>query len=51
VASAKRGVRGGFSDALDDDESEEVERAGVRLRAAGLFFSSIYQIAVSEAKL
>lgn len=37
VASAKRGVRGCFR---DEEESVELERVGVRLRAAGRRFSS-----------
>lgn len=40
VASAKRGVRGGFRDEVEEEESVELERAGVRLRAAGRRFSS-----------
>jgi hypothetical protein len=40
VASAKRGVRGGLREEVEEDESVEAERFGVRLRAAGRFLSS-----------
>lgn len=41
VASAKRGVRGGLaSDDVDDEESVDADRFGVKFRAAGRFFSS-----------
>jgi len=40
VSSAKRGVRGGLSEFVDEDESEVSDRAGVRFRAVGRFFSS-----------
>jgi len=40
VASANRGVRGGFSEESEEEELEEPERAGVRFRAAGRRFSS-----------
>ena len=40
VASANRGVRGGFSDEVEDEESVESERVGAKLRAAGCRFSS-----------
>lgn len=41
VASAKRGVRGGLSEFVDDVESEVSDRAGVRFRAVGRLFSSV----------
>ena len=41
VASANRGVRGGFRDEVEEVESVELERAGLRLRAAGRRFSSV----------
>lgn len=41
VASAKRGVLGGLpSDDVDEEESVDADRTGVRLRAAGRFLSS-----------
>ena len=46
VASANRGVRGGFSEEVEDEESVESERVGVRLRAAGRRFSSYERVLV-----
>lgn len=47
VASANRGVLGGFAsdedvelESVEDTEVADIVRAGVRLRAAGRFFSS-----------
>lgn len=54
MASAKRGVLGGFAsdEDVDDEETEDVEpadmvRAGVRFRAVGRFFSSFIAMAAS----
>jgi hypothetical protein len=41
VASAKRGVRTGFNERSEDEELDEKDREGVRLRAAGRLFSSM----------
>lgn len=42
VASANRGVLGALpSDDVDDDESEDVDRMGVKFKAAGRFLSSV----------
>jgi hypothetical protein len=40
VASAKRGVRTGFKELSEDEELDERDREGDRLRAAGRLFSS-----------
>jgi hypothetical protein len=51
VASAKRGVRTGFKELSEDDELDEKDRTGVRLRAAGRFFSSGGSVLVDGVRL
>ena len=51
VASANRGVRGGFSDEVEDEESVESERVGAKLRAAGRRFSSGESVLVGQCWL